>query len=526
MASAATRFGTQAFAEADMVNLYNFAVRVPTGLLDNLCQVHFAVVPAALLRARPVDFGSLAKLDAKHPYVKVALAMGMYLGVIASGGGNLKRQAGGVAAFCPGLNKQVLTNLATNVAWQTKAEQFLKTVLAHYKVDMAAVYPKGLLHARGKLFHRISQLLLKWPAAEVSVASALAKIEGKYSQEMWACGAFEHAPEPLYPAPVIVETLVEEKGAEAKKKPKKEAEGPRILAEDSEADPTAASASAPISAEDLDSAPISAEDSEKFKELFASDAEDGDEAPASASAAASAPAAEQSASAAAPAAYAYRVKHEGFRRVNQEPLAEWTERLWRRVAEQGLMHMLLKYKQCAEAVEVQVLEASAPIVFQARALKPFKPKELVLTPCTPAELMSFSDGGKLKRPKTLHPHLPFAVECLAGALEVEDTSRFFLKSPLASAAIPDKIASPFWAVLQAQNEAHANMVVSVCTFTVPSFSFSVEGEPKPRAGAKRPRPMPLTVQVPALTNSKPLVREEVLVFTGSLALPAEEEDEG
>ena len=47
------RFGGTVYSEKDMTNFFNFAIRVPTGLLENLCQVHFAVIPAALLKVRP-----------------------------------------------------------------------------------------------------------------------------------------------------------------------------------------------------------------------------------------------------------------------------------------------------------------------------------------------------------------------------------------------------------------------------------------------------------------------------------------
>ena len=38
----------------------------------------------------------------------------------------------------------------------------------------------------------------------------------------------------------------------------------------------------------------------------------------------------------------------------------------------------------------------------------------------------------MKRPKSLHPHLPFLVTCTAGAFDLEDTAKFLIKSPLAS----------------------------------------------------------------------------------------------
>ena len=108
LSAAKQRFGGSAYADADFVNLFNFAIRVPTPLLENLCQVHFAVVPAALLRVRPTDFGAVAKIGTTHPYIKVAIIISLYLGAIASGGGALRRQPGGLAAFAPSVKKEAL----------------------------------------------------------------------------------------------------------------------------------------------------------------------------------------------------------------------------------------------------------------------------------------------------------------------------------------------------------------------------------------------------------------------------------
>ena len=61
------RFGGTVYSENDMTNFFNFAIRVPTGLLDNLCQVHFVVIPPSVLRVRPRDFGTVAKLGTSRP---------------------------------------------------------------------------------------------------------------------------------------------------------------------------------------------------------------------------------------------------------------------------------------------------------------------------------------------------------------------------------------------------------------------------------------------------------------------------
>ena len=222
-------------------------------------------------------------------------------------------------------------------------------------------------------------------------------------------------------------------------------------------------------------------------------------------------------------AYAYKVPQSaGFVHVKPEDFTAMAELLWRRLATQGLTQIFMKTKAGAEGVEVQVLEASAPVVFQARALKKFEAKKLVLAPYVSTGLVDFADGAKLKRPKAMHPHLPFAVECLAGSLDLNDTARFFLKSPLSAPGVPATVASAFWAVLKAQEDEHANMEVRVFTVTAENTTFEVQGEPKAR---KKPKATPLVVQVPVLINTKAIERGEVLVFTGDMALKGDAEEE-
>ena len=49
----------------------------------------------------------------------------------------------------------------------------------------------------------------------------------------------------------------------------------------------------------------------------------------------------------------------------------------------------------------------------------------------------------MKRPKSLHPHLPFLVTCTAGAFDLEDTARLLIKSPLASGpTLPEQSSAP------------------------------------------------------------------------------------
>ena len=59
LGKAQARFGGQAFRDTDFLHLHNFAVRVPRQLVQNLCELHFALVPASSLRCRVLHVKSL-----------------------------------------------------------------------------------------------------------------------------------------------------------------------------------------------------------------------------------------------------------------------------------------------------------------------------------------------------------------------------------------------------------------------------------------------------------------------------------
>ena len=92
----------------DLVYLYNYALRVPLSLVRNLTELHFTMVPAALLRCPPKHFGRIAAVDGgSAPYCKVALVVACYLG--ASGDkGKVQTEIAGVSALCSGVTKEAL----------------------------------------------------------------------------------------------------------------------------------------------------------------------------------------------------------------------------------------------------------------------------------------------------------------------------------------------------------------------------------------------------------------------------------
>lgn len=482
LSKARARIGSSAYTDTDMVNLFNYAFRVPTPLLENLCQVHFAVIPAALLRVRPVDFGMVAKLGKTHPYIKVIIIISLYLGTIASGGGALRRQSGGLAALATGLKEDAMMKLVENREAQDSAEAFLKELLQHYKVDNDAVLTKVLRHCRARLFHRVGKLLLQgWPAIHHAAQTALAKVEDKYAQELADSGAFPARVRPhiLYAAPELIMTV----GTE-----------------------TTAAERTPKQAADEELVPFNEEDE-----------------PSPAEAAKGHGNAEANTAPQAPRKYAYQLPPSSAKRLSPVCFGACPKALWRLLAQQRLSQMFAKQKLCAQSVEVCVVEASEPIVFQARALKDFDLNQLVLVPYTEAELHPIADGDKVKRPKSLHPHLPFLVTCTAGAFDLDDTTHFLIKSPLASCrTLPEQAPAPFWAALEAQASTHPNVRATTFRMTVGGATFALEQEPPAKRGRKSDTAPSLSVAVPVLVNMKAIQHGSVLVYTELLLLEGSE----
>ena len=391
------------------------------------------------------------------------------------------------------------------------AESFLKEVLRHYKVDASAVMAKALLTCRAKLFYRLGKLITQgWPATNHAVQTALAKVEEKYALELIACSGISAGARPglLYKPPAMVVTKgTAASAASAKVKDPKPAEDAFEIFE--EVDPAAAPATPLGAAGAVPATPLEA----------------GGAAPATPLGAASAAPATPPQAGPASALYAYEL---GAAAMSRLPHPDWTPMpglVWQALAEQGLRQMHLRHKLVAKDVEVSVLEASAPLVYQARALRDFAEGTLILIPFT-TELIPFAAGERLKRPKSLHPHLPFAVSCKAGCLEIGDVSRFLLRSPLASASgLPTVAPAAFWAALATDRPEDANMKVVTYNMAVEETTFTLDGESADGPAAKRrrtkgtPKSPNVAALVPALVNKKVVKRGTVLVHNGDIDLP-------
>ena len=344
------------------------------------------------------------------------------------------------------------------------ADSFLRNVLRHYVVDSATVYGKELLQCRARLFHRAGKLLQGWPGTDIATQAALAKIEAKYASELLAAMAFAEPPARLFAEPTLAKTAgtAQAQAHMNWKKRSRPTTEPEVLAEDA------------LAADPVEESPLPA--------------------------------------------LAYELPSDDMARLDPAPWTSMAGVMWQRLVSHGFVHVCLKHKLSSLSVEVHVLEASDPVVYQARALAKVAVGELVLVPFVSAEMTPFVEGTKWKRPRTLHPHLPFAVVCSGAAPTYEEYHHFLAKSPLASASsVPASAPAPFWAALQAQSPEHANLKIVNVVMTIPSTAVHLEQEvaaAKKAKKAKAEKAMPLEVRVPALVNTRPIERGEVLIFDG------------
>ena len=402
------------------------------------------------------------------------------------------------------------------------AEKFLKEVLKHYPIDTSAVLTKALLHCRARLFHRLGRMVLQgWPASTHIVRTALAKVEEKYALELIECGAISASsrPQAHYTPPamyVTKGTKAAEKASAKGSHSKLAEEAPEIFGEyDGAAPPLPPPAVAPGSPSGAPGTPSGA----LATPLGAAGA------PATPLGAAGAPTTPPS------AVFAYELHAAAMNSLPRMPWQPLPGLVWKALARMVLGQLHIRHKLVAADIEVSVLEASSPHVFQARPLRDFAAGALVLVPFISEEPIPFAEGARLKRPQTLHPHLPFVVGCKAGAFELGDVNRFLLKSPLGSGAgLPEEAPAPFWAALATERAGDANMKVVTYRTTLPGASFSHDGE-EPEAPAKRRKTKggatakapALQVRVPALVNTQAVKRGTVLVVHGGFDLPADED---
>ena len=116
--------------------------------------------------------------------------------------------------------------------------------------------------------------------------------------------------------------------------------------------------------------------------------------------------------------------------VEPPPWDNYGQELWLRIGSHVMLHTYLLEQQSTSAVEVMTIDASEPVLWQARALRQLPIEELTLIPFSPTALIPFKDGDKIKRPTTLHPSLPFHIVCETGAAHLGVSAKFIIKTPI------------------------------------------------------------------------------------------------
>ena len=337
-------------------------------------------------------------------------------------------------------------------------EKFVKTMLRAYKVE-ASGNVKAVLLCRARLFYRCGRALAG--PVPVEASRVLADLEAKFAHELLQCGALSKKPEPQYKASVLVRTVVEDplpaKASSKASSSKSKARGPEVL--------------------DLEE--------ESLEEL----------APPSPDVVVNAD----------------EVPDKGMHRFASAPWSVHTESLWQRLGAMALLQLHIRNRASCDGVEVVRLDASEPVVWQARALCKFKTDDLMLVPWTEASLLRFAEGSKVSRPKGLYPCLPFMATIVAGAPSLDDTATFLMKSPLGKMAssAEDSAPAPFWATCFAQDPSHANMIETrfVLNMAQPKFDgFGLSARAQNTA-----RLANLEVSVSGLVNTRVIEKGEVLV---------------
>lgn len=512
IAKARTLFGSQSYSMGDFTRLFNFALRVGHQLCKNMSELHFSLINPALLRCRPAEFGTVAKLDEVSAHCKVALIVALYLGAPAAGDNGARQQVSGVASVCTSLKKETVESLKETPGILKTAEEFLKRVLRHYKVDVNRATVKQLLHSRARLYYRVGRLLQGWPESEIRLQRELSSVESKYASDLLVARAFEKAPGILYAMPPMEQTI--EITPTKRKEPVDELKP--LLATPVHLDSEGSVAVTPQVEAEMRGVMVGSlvtfnHDGERkqgrLANMLADDPANGQVVLDGAGEPLNIPLSELTPveAASCEATAAYEVPASKCKSLEYAAWSEYGPELWKRIASHVLLHSFVITQSSVNAVEVMASDSSCPVLWQARALKDIEARGIILVPYTKGNWIPFEDGEKLKHPASLHPALPFVSVCEVGAEKCGDTTKLILRSPLIRDKIGSEAPAPFWCVLAGKAE-HANMKFEECTIAIATPSVKVKGGSK-----MRQKSTSLAVKFQVLTNNKSVKRGECLV---------------
>ena len=193
------------------------------------------------------------------------------------------------------------------------------------------------------------------------------------------------------------------------------------------------------------------------------------------------------------------------------------------------------------------------MVWQTRCVKKCAPEKLILVPwaddlsraaraaASPDNSAAAADAAKdktagaekdRKRPKALHPYLPWRVMCVVDYGSVngnQDKDVFQVQSPLASKQYGGLSPAPFWCVLASKDAEKVNMEKRQCILTLPKPTVSVDDIRL----AKKKKAQVATITFPVFVNKKPLHDGDVLVAdadgireAGAVATPQGDQAKG
>ena len=380
----------------------------------------------------------------------------------------IKAGVSGLAAVCPSIRKETLEQLKADPNILATSEKFLKQILRHYSVDGDAPIVKQLLGCRVRLYFRVGRMLSAWPSSSFSIKKQLAVIESKYALEMREARARIAVVDPLYPKPVMTQTI-EDDPERAKKKAKK-------VDTDIVLSATGAESSA-----------------------------DGPEGSATSSA----------------VVLPHAITPDMGVVMAFRPSSSSNDELWTRIASQCFIHAHLLHDPSVDKVQAAVVEACEPVVWQVRPRKQIAARDLVLVPWVLDKLVPDEENAKKKkRPTSFHPALMMKTTLVASATNCEDEYFFTVRSPLLSGKIGEYAPAPFWCVLKVKNEKEANMTLTTLTVTMTSPTLAIDGTNQPKKAKKASN---LQLVVPVLTNTREVREGEVLtMYDGA----KDEEDEG
>ncbi len=235
-----------------------------------------------------------------------------------------------------------------------------------------------------------------------------------------------------------------------------------------------------------------------------------------------------------PTQQAYDVNGEKCTNMTFALVEHYGKKLFHTMAEEQLLSAFVQEQGAImEAIQVQVVQASEPTIWIARALVACPAGSVILVPWVASLLRlvatkeEASDGvllSSIKRPKHLHGGLPLLATMSISCPSSNDCESLAARSPLAGKA-GEHAPAAFWCVQEAAEgaDARANMELMFAEVRFTTSTMKVETAPP----KKRAKPLNIVLTFPVLVNSRSLQQDDTLVFPRgtTFVLPALKKDD-